>query len=224
MNLCIFSVSEKNHFSKKGVLSAFIVFSYLLIRTFLFHIIFKIWKWGTNNTWLPDRWRHVAGRVRKLSMVYLHNNAFVERCILVTRLHCGPPELHHIATYIVSSVGTSLTSTFISLEPDRGTVTACTGRTLSISCGDASRILIDKAWYGWSASGPSDGECYPGSRDLKQHVETVPTILMNMCMGQRKCSLNVVAVSMKNCISRRHCTSSYQMVKYICVKGEVFLQ
>ena len=47
-------------------------------------------------------------RVWKLSMVCLHNNAFVVRCILVTRLHCGTPELHLSAFYIVSSFGTSL--------------------------------------------------------------------------------------------------------------------
>ena len=60
------------------------------------------------NTRLPDRWRHGEGQVRKLSMVCLHNNAFVARGILVTRLHCGTPQVHLSAIYIVSSVGTSL--------------------------------------------------------------------------------------------------------------------
>ena len=49
-----------------------------------------------------------GGRVRKLSLVCLHNNAIVARGILVTILHCGTPEPHLSAIYIVSSVGTSL--------------------------------------------------------------------------------------------------------------------
>ena len=43
-----------------------------------------------------------AVQVQKLSMVCLHNNAFVMRGILVTRLHCGTPELHLSAIYIVT--------------------------------------------------------------------------------------------------------------------------
>ena len=53
-----------------------------------------------------------GGRVRMLSVVCLHNNAIVARCILVTMLHCGTPEPRLSAIYIVSSVGTSLCSTF----------------------------------------------------------------------------------------------------------------
>ena len=49
-----------------------------------------------------------AVQVWKLSMVCLHNNAIVVRCILVTWLHCGTPKLQLSAFYIVSSVGTSL--------------------------------------------------------------------------------------------------------------------
>ena len=49
-----------------------------------------------------------GGWFRKLSVVCLHNNAIVARCILVTMLHCGTPEPRLIAIYIVSSVGTSL--------------------------------------------------------------------------------------------------------------------
>ena len=48
-----------------------------------------------------------GGRVRKLSVVCLHNNAIVARGILVTKLHCGTPEPCLSAIYIVSSVGTS---------------------------------------------------------------------------------------------------------------------
>ena len=46
--------------------------------------------------------------VRKLSMVCLHNNAFVARCVTTIRLHCGIHELHLSALYIISSVATSL--------------------------------------------------------------------------------------------------------------------
>ena len=49
-----------------------------------------------------------GGRVWKLSMVCLHNNAIVGRGILVTTLHCGTSEPRLSATYIVSSVGTLL--------------------------------------------------------------------------------------------------------------------
>ena len=49
-----------------------------------------------------------GGRVRKLSMVCLHNNGIVARGILVTILHWRTPEPLLSATYIVSSVGTSL--------------------------------------------------------------------------------------------------------------------
>ena len=38
---------------------------------------------------LPDRWRHLGSRgwwVRKLSVVCLHNNAIVARCILDTNI------------------------------------------------------------------------------------------------------------------------------------------
>ena len=49
-----------------------------------------------------------GGRVQKLLMVCLHNKAIVARGILVTMLHCGTPEPRLSATYIVSSVGTSL--------------------------------------------------------------------------------------------------------------------
>ena len=50
----------------------------------------------------------VGGRVRKLSVICLHNNAIVARGTLVTMLHCGTPELCLSAIYIVSSAGTSL--------------------------------------------------------------------------------------------------------------------
>ena len=50
--------------------------------------------------------RSGGGRVRKLSMVCLHN-AIVARGILVTMLHCGTPEPCLSAIYIVSPVGTS---------------------------------------------------------------------------------------------------------------------
>ena len=46
-------------------------------------------EWGTNNIRLPDRWRHLGSggwRVRKLSVVCLHNNAIVARCILDTNI------------------------------------------------------------------------------------------------------------------------------------------
>ena len=49
-----------------------------------------------------------GGRVRKLSVVCLHNNAIVARGIPVTMLHYGTPEPRLSAIYIVSSVGTSL--------------------------------------------------------------------------------------------------------------------
>ena len=49
-----------------------------------------------------------SGRVLELSVVCLPNNAIVARGILVTILHCGTPEPHLSAIYIVSSVGTSL--------------------------------------------------------------------------------------------------------------------
>ena len=49
-----------------------------------------------------------GGWVRKLSVVCLHNNAIVARGILVTILHCGTPEPHLSAIYIVSSAGASL--------------------------------------------------------------------------------------------------------------------
>ena len=49
-----------------------------------------------------------ASCVRKLWMGRLHNNAFVERGILVTQLHRGTPGLHFSAIYIVSAVGGSL--------------------------------------------------------------------------------------------------------------------
>ena len=49
-----------------------------------------------------------GGRVSKLSVVCLHNNAIVARGIMVTILHCGTPEPRLSAIYIVSSVGTSL--------------------------------------------------------------------------------------------------------------------
>ena len=49
-----------------------------------------------------------GGQVRKLLMICLHNKAIVARGILVTMLHCGTPEPRLSATYIVSSVGTSL--------------------------------------------------------------------------------------------------------------------
>ena len=46
-------------------------------------------QWGTNNIRLPNRWRHLSSgglRVRKLSVVCLHNNAIVARCILDTNI------------------------------------------------------------------------------------------------------------------------------------------
>ena len=49
-----------------------------------------------------------GGRVRKLSVVCLHNNAIIARDILVTILHRGTPEPCLSAIYIVSSAGTSL--------------------------------------------------------------------------------------------------------------------
>ena len=49
-----------------------------------------------------------GGRVRKLSVVCLHNNAIVARFILITMLYCGTPEPRLKTIYIVSSVGTSL--------------------------------------------------------------------------------------------------------------------
>ena len=51
-----------------------------------------------------------GGRVRKLSVVCLHKNAIVARCILVTILHCETPKSRLSAIYIVSAVGTSLIS------------------------------------------------------------------------------------------------------------------
>ena len=48
------------------------------------------------------------GRVRKLSVVCLHNNAIVAGGFLGTILHCGTPEPCLSAIYIVSFVGTSL--------------------------------------------------------------------------------------------------------------------
>ena len=45
-----------------------------------------------------------VGLARKLSVVCLHNNAIVERGILVTILHCGTLEPHLSAIYIVSSI------------------------------------------------------------------------------------------------------------------------
>ena len=65
---------------------------------------------GTNINQLTDS--SGGGRVRELSVVCLHNNAFVAKGILVTILHCGTPEPHLSAIYIVSSVGTSLYVTF----------------------------------------------------------------------------------------------------------------
>ena len=49
-----------------------------------------------------------GGRVRKLSVVCLHNNAIFAKGIVVTILHCGTPEPRPSAIYIVSSIGTSL--------------------------------------------------------------------------------------------------------------------
>ena len=50
------------------------------------------------------------GRVRKSSVVCLHNNAIVARGILVKKLHYGTTESRLSAIYIVSSVGDSLSS------------------------------------------------------------------------------------------------------------------
>ena len=50
---------------------------------------FQSCQWGTNNIRLPDRWRHLGSgglRVWKLSVVCLHNNAIVARCILDTNI------------------------------------------------------------------------------------------------------------------------------------------
>ena len=47
-------------------------------------------------------------RFRELSVICLHNNATVARCILVTILHYGTPEPRLNTIYIASSVGTSL--------------------------------------------------------------------------------------------------------------------
>ena len=55
-------------------------------------------------------------QVRKLSIVCLHKKAFVAKGILVTRLHCGTPELRLSAIYIVSSVGTSSLWIFINIS------------------------------------------------------------------------------------------------------------
>ena len=44
---------------------------------------------NVNNIRLADRWRHLGSggwRVRKLSVVCLHNNAIVARCILDTNI------------------------------------------------------------------------------------------------------------------------------------------
>ena len=49
-----------------------------------------------------------GGRVLKLSVVCLQNNAIVARGIMVTTLHCGTPKPCCSAIYTVSSVGTSL--------------------------------------------------------------------------------------------------------------------
>ena len=49
-----------------------------------------------------------GGRVWKLLVGCLHNNAIVARGILVTILHCKTPEPRLSVMYIVSSVGTSL--------------------------------------------------------------------------------------------------------------------
>ena len=46
-----------------------------------------------------------GGRVRKLSVVCLHNYAIVARGILGTILHCGTPKPRLSAICIVSSVG-----------------------------------------------------------------------------------------------------------------------
>ena len=43
-----------------------------------------------------------GGRLRKLSVVCLHNNAIVVRGILVNVLHCGTPEPRLSAIFIVS--------------------------------------------------------------------------------------------------------------------------
>ena len=47
-------------------------------------------------------------RVWKLSVVCLHINAIVARCILVTLLHCGTPKPCLSAIFFVRSVGISL--------------------------------------------------------------------------------------------------------------------
>ena len=60
-----------------------------------------------------------GGRVQKLSVVCLHNNAIVARGNLVTILHCGIPEPRLSAIYIVSCVGTSLE---ITIKVPNGTV------------------------------------------------------------------------------------------------------
>ena len=43
-----------------------------------------------------------GGRVRKLSVVCLHNKAIIARGILVTILYCGTPEARFSAIYIVN--------------------------------------------------------------------------------------------------------------------------
>ena len=46
-------------------------------------------QWGTNKIRLPDRWRHFGSggwRLRKSSVVCLHNNVIVARCILDTNI------------------------------------------------------------------------------------------------------------------------------------------
>ena len=53
-----------------------------------------------------------GGRVWKFSVICLHNNAIVERGILVTVLNCGTLEPRLNAIYIVSSVGTSLQNNY----------------------------------------------------------------------------------------------------------------
>ena len=51
-----------------------------------------------------------GGRVQELSVVCLHDNTIVARGILVTILHCEITEPRLSAIYIVSSVGTSLST------------------------------------------------------------------------------------------------------------------
>ena len=84
-------------------------------KTGILPLISQISQWGTIITGYPidgAMSSSVGGRVRKLSVICLHDNAIVAWGILVTILHCETPEPRLNAIYIVSSVGTSLWNIF----------------------------------------------------------------------------------------------------------------